>query len=222
MPSPSRSRFRVTLTNQSPGTDDLLADLRRVARLRRGKPLSFAYYWEHGAHAYHTFTRRFGSWSSALEAAGLPHCIDRGIASRALLDNLATVWRKLGRQPRQQDMVKNNGISRYSSAQYLRAFGSWNRVLLAFAGRNAAPVARRTTRRRRRRHERRHISARLRSRVLIRDNCQCRMCGTSPLKNPAVTLHVDHIVAWSKGGRTVLNNLQTLCARCNVGKGDAS
>jgi 5-methylcytosine-specific restriction endonuclease McrA len=46
------------------------------------------------------------------------------------------------------------------------------------------------------------------------------MCGTSPLKDPAVTLHVDHIVAWSKGGRTVLNNLQTLCARCNIGKGD--
>ncbi len=64
----------------------------------------------------------------------------------------------------------------------------------------------------------RTINARLRARVLIRDNCQCRMCGTSPLKDPAVTLQVDHIVPWSKGGRTVPGNLQTLCARCNVGK----
>ena len=64
------------------------------------------------------------------------------------------------------------------------------------------------------------IVARLRARVLIRDNCQCRMCGTSPLKDPTVTLQVDHIVPWSKGGRTVPGNLQTLCARCNVGKSD--
>ena len=60
-----------------------------------------------------------------------------------------------------------------------------------------------------------------RSRVLIRDNCLCRMCGASPAKDPAVTLHVDHIVPWSKGGRTALENLQTLCERCNIGKGNA-
>ncbi|MCW5775769.1 MAG: HNH endonuclease [Phycisphaeraceae bacterium] len=32
-------------------------------------------------------------------------------------------------------------------------------------------------------------------------------------------LHVDHILAWSNGGETVLANLQTLCDRCNLGKG---
>ncbi|MCL4507775.1 MAG: HNH endonuclease [Chloroflexi bacterium] len=31
-------------------------------------------------------------------------------------------------------------------------------------------------------------------------------------------LHVDHILAWSKGGETVLENLQTLCSVCNLGK----
>ena len=33
-----------------------------------------------------------------------------------------------------------------------------------------------------------------------------------------VELHVDHIKPWSKGGETVLENLQTLCATCNLGK----
>jgi 5-methylcytosine-specific restriction endonuclease McrA len=66
----------------------------------------------------------------------------------------------------------------------------------------------------------REIGWRLRATVLIRDNCLCRMCGASPAKDPAVTLHVDHIVPWSKGGQTVLRNLQTLCAMCNVGKGN--
>ena len=55
--------------------------------------------------------------------------------------------------------------------------------------------------------------------MLIRDNCLCRMCGASPAKDPGVTLHVDHIVPWSKGGETMLSNLQTLCAMCNIGKG---
>ena len=40
----------------------------------------------------------------------------------------------------------------------------------------------------------------------------------SPAKDPGVELHVDHIFPWSKGGETVLENLQTLCSRCNGGK----
>jgi hypothetical protein len=31
--------------------------------------------------------------------------------------------------------------------------------------------------------------------------------------------HADHIVPWSKGGRTVLENGQVLCTRCNLSKG---
>ena len=61
-------------------------------------------------------------------------------------------------------------------------------------------------------------STRLRFEVLYRDKFTCRFCGASPTKDPAVTLHVDHIVPWSKGGETTLDNLQTLCAKCNLGK----
>ena len=31
-------------------------------------------------------------------------------------------------------------------------------------------------------------------------------------------MHGDHIVPWSKGGRTVLENLEMLCVKCNVKK----
>jgi 5-methylcytosine-specific restriction endonuclease McrA len=34
-----------------------------------------------------------------------------------------------------------------------------------------------------------------------------------------VELHVDHVTPWSKGGETTLANLQTLCNKCNLGKG---
>ena len=63
-------------------------------------------------------------------------------------------------------------------------------------------------------------STRRRFEVLYRDKFTCRFCGASPAKDPTVTLHIDHIVPWSKGGETSLDNLQTLCSKCNLGKSD--
>ena len=42
------------------------------------------------------------------------------------------------------------------------------------------------------------------------------MCGASAADG--ATLHIDHIVPVSLGGRTVQENLQTLCQSCNLGK----
>ena len=64
------------------------------------------------------------------------------------------------------------------------------------------------------------ISDKLRYQVLKRDFFRCCYCGASPAKDPTVELHIDHIVPWSKGGSTSLDNLQTLCSRCNLGKSD--
>lgn len=66
----------------------------------------------------------------------------------------------------------------------------------------------------------RSISWRLRFIVMRRDNFKCQICGSSPSKNPEVVLHVDHVVPWSKGGETIIDNLQTLCSKCNIGKSD--
>ena len=65
------------------------------------------------------------------------------------------------------------------------------------------------------------ISDKLRYQVLKRDNFKCCACGASPAKDPAVELHIDHIVPWSKGGESTLDNLQTLCSKCNLGKGNS-
>lgn len=64
----------------------------------------------------------------------------------------------------------------------------------------------------------RKINARLRVKVLTRDRSTCVMCGASPTKDSKVHLHIDHIIPWSKGGATILDNLQTLCSNCNIGK----
>lgn len=66
----------------------------------------------------------------------------------------------------------------------------------------------------------RRISLSLRYEVLKRDGFRCINCGRSPATEVGVELHVDHIHPWSKGGKTVIENLQTLCSDCNLGKSD--
>lgn len=43
----------------------------------------------------------------------------------------------------------------------------------------------------------------------------CSICGKT-LDNG---FHADHVQPFSKGGKTVLNNGQALCANCNLTKG---
>lgn len=40
------------------------------------------------------------------------------------------------------------------------------------------------------------------------------------LRRDGVKLHVDHIKPVSRGGKSVMDNLQTLCEDCNCGKGN--
>ena len=67
---------------------------------------------------------------------------------------------------------------------------------------------------------RRDINLRLRFKVMARDNFKCCKCGRSPATDPTVILHVDHKYPWVKGGETTMENLETTCMECNIGKGD--
>jgi len=62
----------------------------------------------------------------------------------------------------------------------------------------------------------RTIPLAFRYKVLKRDNSKCIACGRGT--NDGVSLHIDHKIPFSLGGLTVLDNLQTLCAECNISK----
>ena len=68
------------------------------------------------------------------------------------------------------------------------------------------------------RQERKIMNDDIRYNVLKRDNFTCQKCGIT--SKDGAKLEVDHIIPVSKGGKTVMSNLQTLCARCNSGKSD--
>jgi diadenosine tetraphosphate (Ap4A) HIT family hydrolase len=60
-----------------------------------------------------------------------------------------------------------------------------------------------------------YVSDSLRYRVLKEANGICALCGCTKDMRP---LDVDHIVPRSKGGKTVYENLQVLCSKCNRSK----
>jgi len=53
----------------------------------------------------------------------------------------------------------------------------------------------------------------LRNQVFERDDYKCVKCGATE------RLQLDHIIPFSKGGKTELDNLETLCKTCNLKKG---
>ena len=209
----------------SPG-EELITDLKRVANDLKKSP-TIDEYNEYGTYHSTTLTRRFGSWFKALENAGLGRTRSLlNIPEEDLFQNLEEVWIKLGRQPSYQELQKP--LSKYSAGTYENRFGSWRKALEKFiaymnketdfssqeAIKNVEiePITKHRTKR--------GINWRLRFLVMRRDNFKCRKCGRSPATDPSIILHVDHIKAWASGGETVLENLQTLCSKCNIGKSD--
>jgi hypothetical protein len=63
------------------------------------------------------------------------------------------------------------------------------------------------------------MTFRLREEIKARDNFACKKCTLSIRDEKNLLLEIDHIIPLSKGGITSVDNLQTLCWRCNRTKG---
>lgn len=215
--------------------EELLDELRQVATVL-GKQVLTRKEFREGSEDVNdaAIARRFGSWSEGLRRAGLelsPH--GRRWTDDDYFENLLTVWTHYARAPKHREM--DEPPSRITSGAYEAKFGTWGRAKAAFVERvNSDLTAQKpaTTRStgeqltlpeaKLPRHEdarARPASVGLRFKVLSRDRFRCVTCGRSPATDLSVTLHVDHIVPRAAGGKTVEENLRTLCADCNLGKG---
>jgi hypothetical protein len=214
--------FKLSRVPNAPVSDEeLIADLRHVAELLGTEKVTEDQYTSHGRYHCTTQERRFGSWNKVLLRAGLTISNRLNIPDEELFENILNLWQQYGRQPRRSELTSSS--SHISQGPYNRRFGSWMNALKAFvdyANGTGVELAehqvetgvdnKHTTGR--------DPSLRLRWRVLQRDNFRCCGCGASPAITLGVGLHVDHIHPWSEGGETVLENLQTLCSKCNLGK----
>jgi hypothetical protein len=176
-----------------------------------------------------TLEKRFGTWNKALESAGLEVTQKRNISEKELFENIENVWIKLGRQPLYAEIKKP--LSKYSSKPYEKRFGTWRKGLEAFieyinSNKDAVQETEENDQGEKEsdtveiayRHKtKRNISERLKVQVLMRDGNKCKLCGITVTGED---IHFDHVKPWSKDGETVLDNIQVLCAKHNLVKGD--
>lgn len=227
-------KFELKEYNRNTPDSDFIADVIAVAKKLEQYTVTQQDYSQHGKYHVSTLTRRFKSWFTVLEKAGLnPARSPFDIQDELLFKNLAAVWIKLGRQPSHRDMKAP--LSKHGGSTYIRHFGTWMDALRKFIEYENAEfkedeeiekeklidnVAEQTVEPQTVQKDTRSISLRLRFSVFLRDGFRCTACGKSPVTNPGVELHCDHILPWSKGGKTNIDNLKTLCSDCNLGKGN--
>ncbi len=204
--------------------EELLDDLRNSSKKLQKDTISYDQKRHVGIYHPLLIARRFGSWNKALEKAGLRITQYRHTPHALLFDNIRNLWLTLGRQPVLSDLRTSS--SRFGRRAYKSAFGSWKIALRKFVEYAQTAYKENGTTKTTKPEIRLpaapggRINWRLRHLIMKRDSFRCRACGASPASDPAITLHIDHIIPLSKGGTSDPRNLQTLCSICNIGKSD--
>lgn len=180
-----------------------------------------------------TIINNFGSWLKALKAAGLKVTnLGKRYTDEECFENLLKVWTHYGRPPQYKEMKEYP--SSVGPKAYIIRWKTWNNALQAFVDKINSDVKTETTsvdesietiqnlktksKKIVKVEDLRDIKLGLRFKVLHRDNFKCVYCGKSPATHINCELHIDHIEPFSKGGKTKLENLQTSCKECNLGK----
>jgi hypothetical protein len=211
----------------------ILDELRRVATKLGCLRLKIEHVENHARCSYAIIKQRFGGLTKALGAAGL--CkgeFNRNVTDDELLDELERIWNETlateGRRPFKTDLARYH--SRYSQGPYYRRWKSWIRACEAVLARserslrakNDNPLANNEASSMQRRMGRKQqVPLGIRWKVHKRDGFRCVACGRSPATHIGTILHCDHVLAEARGGRTIEDNLRTLCQDCNIGKGSS-
>ncbi len=206
--------------NKTLSDEELLDDLKRVANELNIEKLTMKLYSEHGKYDVTTLSRRFGTWNKAISKINLKGGNISNYSDEELFENILQIWQHKGKQPTRRDLAIFP--SKISQSPYNRRFNSWAEALQSFIEYTNQNDIQNTNIKlnelKKTKNTSRDPSLRLRFNVLKYDNFTCKQCGASPAKDNSVELHIDHIIPWSKGGETILENLQTLCQKCNLGK----
>lgn len=212
-------RYVLNQYHRNTSDDDLIADLVDVAKQLCADTVTIDEYNKLGKYHATTLTRRFGSWFKCLELSGLK--LSRSmlnVPEEQLFQNLEELWKHFGRQPKYHEVRKP--LSKFSVGTYEKRYGTFYNALNEFINAMNGDVTDERSLSENSTLNPRNINYRLRFKIMQRDNFKCRICGASPALNAGVTLHVDHIMPCAKGGQATMENLQTLCSKCNLGKSD--
>lgn len=184
-----------------------------------------------------------GSWTKALVAlknslqqkgldlSSRPHAPNRVFSDKQLFDEMEKIWQKVGQRPSRAEWEMSEPRIVYNT--YKQRFGGWTNACLKFieykTGGNILAddfvlpdrEEQKTPSESKvgyKKENTRNVPLSIRLEVLSRDKFRCVFCGKSPATDIGTKLHIDHIVPFASGGKSVLENLQTLCEECNLGK----
>jgi hypothetical protein len=211
--------------------EEVVAELRRVSQALGRDTFTCQEFNTTARFTGGVVRRVFGTFHKGMQAAGLAtNTKGKRYTEEDCCENLLKVWTHYGRSPKHDEM--NRPPSTVGSKAYIGRFGTWNRALQAFVDRVNADIGRSQDPRPAEIQaevveprstvspaDRRKVPLGLRWAVIVRDRCRCVLCGRSPATHLGVSLDADHIVPFSKGGKTIIENLRTLCEECNLGKG---
>ena len=213
--------------------DDVLDEIQRVAKeLNKPIGLGISEFNQHSIISHSVARKRFGSWRKALECAGLSAGkLGNRYTDEECFENLLNVWTYHGRPPKTTEMYQPPSTIGYRA--YTRRWGTWIKALEAFVKRTEQDPDTPSRRGESKKHldkvictfqktsaDKREVKLGIRYKVLKRDNFRCVLCGRSPATEQGCELHVDHIIPFSKGGKSTLDNLRSTCKECNLGKGN--
>ncbi len=134
---------------------------------------------------------------------------------KELLDNIQKVWDFHGRQPFCGDMSNYPSCTTFGT--YFNRFGSWKNAIKKFvAYKNDGVLI--CQENKEKTGKRRAMNNSLRYDVMRRDRFKCVFCGKSPSSDNNCLLEIDHKIPVAHGGNNFIENLQTLCKECNIGK----
>ena len=203
---------------------DIIEELKSVMKKLGKTTLTIKEFDAHAKFNSTTVASYFGSWNNALLLVGAE--LNKKVHSyEELMKNIRDVWIMKGSQPSKRDM-DDKQLSSISSTSYIRRFGTWYKALESFIAyisetdddatldiseNGSGSLIKHKTKR--------DPSDRLKVQVLMRDGNRCRICGVE-CSGGLHNIHFDHIIPWSKGGETTLENLQVLCSACNEAKGN--
>jgi 5-methylcytosine-specific restriction endonuclease McrA len=218
--------------------DDMIKELQRISRKIDTEVITQEHVTKFSNLAVRTIIKRFGFWEDAIKKAGLHLSVHaKRYNNEELFNNLMCAWEELARRPKYREMQEPP--SRIPATAYVVKFGTWRKALQEFIkwanserlkevdNKQLIDNNKSTTVKTKpvqniclsngKRDRRRTPNPKLRFLVMKEDKYQCRICERSV--SDGIKLEVDHIIPWAKGGRTIYENLRTLCSKCNKGKG---
>lgn len=197
--------------------NDIIKDLLYVKdEILKEDKITMREYLVHSKYSNKAITNHFGTWNNLLSNANIEIARSyQHLSKEDIFYLIEELWIQLGKQP---NMREFEAMTKHTKKIIISNFGKWSICLKEFVDwKNNKIKSKNTSTNTLTKHKTpREPSKSLRYDVLTRDNYKCVICGRSTSDN--IKLHVDHIIPYSRGGETTLDNLQTLCSDCNLGK----